>query len=371
MANLVLIGGGHAHVEVLRRFGMEPLPDVQLTLVSPHPDTPYSGMLPGWIAGHYTRDQCHIDLERLTRFARCRLVRAACNGINTGARLVFCDNGEILRFDTLSIDTGGRSPAFDTPGALDHALAVKPVAGFVTAWDALCERAARGDGPARIAMVGAGAAGTEVLLSMQHRLRQLAPAATAEFVLLSDSDTILPGHCSRVQALFRQVLEQRGIRLSLGHAVEHVDRGRLRLSGGETLSADVIVWATGTSAPLWPGASGLATDQRGFILVDDCLQSVSHPGIFAAGDIASVRDHPRPKSGVYAVRAGPVLCDNLRNALLDRPLRPWRPQPRALALISTGNRYAIASRGNLALAGAWVWTWKDGIDRRFMRRYAV
>jgi selenide, water dikinase len=137
------------------------------------------------------------------------------------------------------------------------------------------------------------------------------------------------------------------------------------------VKADAIVWATGASAPLWPGASGLATDARGFILVDDRLQSVSHPGIFAVGDIASVKDDPRPKSGVYAVRAGPVLHENLRNALLDVPLRGWQPQPRALALISTGDRYAVASRGSLALAGAWIWKWKDGIDRKFMRRYVM
>lgn len=371
MVRVVLIGGGHAHVEVLRRFGREPLPSVELTLVSPQPDTPYSGMLPGWIAGHYTREQCHIDLVRLARFARCRLVSAACNGINTGARLVFCDNGEMLHYDLLSIDTGGRSPAFDTPGALEHALAVKPVARFVAAWDALCERAARGAGPARIAVVGAGAAGTEVLLSMQYRLRQLAPTARPEFVLLGDAGAILPGHGPQVQARFSRVLDSRGIGVSLGHAVERVDRGRLHLSGGATVEADAIVWATGTSAPLWPGASGLATDARGFVLVEDSLQSVSHPGIFAVGDIAHVRDHPRPKSGVYAVRAGPVLGENLRNAALGKPLRPWKPQPRALALISTGDRCAIASYGGLAFGGARVWAWKDSIDRRFMRRYAV
>lgn len=371
MKRLVLIGGGHAHVEVLRRFGLVPMPDVELTLVSPHPDSPYSGMLPGWIAGHYRREDCHIDLERLARFARFRFVRSASNGINPEARLVFCENGATLPYDVVSVDTGTRSPAFDTAGALEHALPVKPVERFVSKWEELCDRAAAGWAPGRIVVVGGGAAGAEVLLSMQYRLRQTAPDSETRFELISDTDSILPSHNTRVRKLFESVLENRGVKLQLGRAVERVDDGILRLRGGGTIAADLVVWATGASAPLWPRSVGLATDSHGFILVNDSLQSVSHPQVFAAGDIASIQSHPRPKSGVFAVRAGPPLTGNLRRALLDEPLLDWKPQRHALALISTGDRFAIASRGELSVQGKWVWRWKDWIDRRFVQRYRI
>ena len=369
MKRLVLLGGGHSHVEVLRRFGNDPIPGVELVLVSPYPDSPYSGMLPGWIAGHYTRDECHIDLVRLTRFANSRFIRSACNGINPEARLVFCENGTTLAYDTVSVDTGAGSPAFDTPGAPEHALPVKPVEHFVPAWEEICKRTVNGQAPRRIAVVGGGAAGVEVLLALQNRLHRLAPASAVSFELISDTESILVAHNTKVHRVFMRVLEQRGVTLRLGRAVERVDSGRLRLRHGGSVEADTIVWATGASAPLWPRSVGLATDKRGFMLVNERLQSVSHPQVFAAGDIASVKNHPRPKSGVYAVRAGPPLAENLRRTLRGEQLLEWKPQKEALALISTGDRYAVASRGNVALEGKWVWRWKDWIDRRFVRRY--
>ena len=371
MKRLVLLGGGHSHVEVLRRFGTAPVAGTELVLVSPYPDSPYSGMLPGWIAGHYTRDDCHIDLARLTRFANCRFVRSACNGINPEARLVFCENGTTLSYDVVSVDTGSRSPAFDVPGAPEHALPVKPVEQFVPAWEELCKRARRGQAPRRIVVAGGGAAGVEMLLAMQYRLRSLAPADEIGFELVSDTASILAAHNSKVRSIFMRVLEQRGVTLRLGCAVERVDSGRLRLRGGGSVEADTIVWATGASAALWPKSVGLVTDERGFILVNERLQSVSHAQVFASGDLASVRHHPRPKSGVYAVRAGPPLAENLRRTLTGQRLVDWTPQKEALALISTGDRYAVASRGDLALEGKWVWRWKDWIDRRFVARYGI
>ena len=371
MKRLVLLGGGHSHVEVLRRFGREPIPGVELVLVSPYPDSPYSGMLPGWIAGHYARDECHIDLVRLTGFANCRFVQSACNGINPEARLVFCENGMTLAYDVVSVDTGAGSPAFDTPGAPEHALPVKPVEYFVPAWEEICKRTVNGQAPHGIAVVGGGAAGVEVLLALQNRLRRLAPASAIGFELISDTESILVAHNTKVHRVFMRVLQSRGVTLHLGRAVERVDSGRLRLRGGGSAEADVIVWATGASAPLWPRSVGLATDKRGFILVNERLQSVSHPQVFAAGDIAGVKDHPRPKSGVYAVRAGPPLAENLRRIMRGDKLIEWKPQKEALALISTGDRYAVASRGNVTLEGKWVWRWKDWIDRRFVRRYRL
>ncbi len=369
MKRLILIGGGHSHVEVLRRFAAAPLPDVQMVLVSPHPDTPYSGMLPGWIAGHYSREQCHIDLARLCRSANCRLVLTRCVGVNPEARLVFCENGDALEYDVVSVDTGGRSPAFDTPGAWTHALAVKPVENFVARWEEICEKAAHGLSPDCVAMVGAGAAGVEVLLAMQYRLKRVAPQHSVRFILVSDTTELLPSHNASVRRRFGEILQERSVNLELGRKVERVGRGALRCQDNTSIHADLIVWATGTSAPLWPQAVGLATDERGFILVNDQLQSISHPAVFAAGDVATVRDYPRPKSGVYAVRAGPPLAENLRRALQSNPMVRWVPQPQSLALITTGERHAVASRGQFAVEGDWVWRWKDWTDRKFMEKY--
>ena len=369
MKRLVLIGGGHAHVEVLRRFGIHPLPDTELVLVSPQTHTPYSGMLPGWIAGHYSRAQCHIDLARLCGKVNARLVLSRSIGVNPDARLVFCYNGENLDYDLASVDTGGLSPAFDTPGALTHALSVKPIEDFVARWEELCQSAARGRVPNRVAMVGAGAAGVEVLLAMHYRLEQLAPGNAVHYVLVSDSAEFLPTHNASARQHIGEILRRRGIKPELGRKVERVDQGVLRCRDGGLIHADLIVWATGASAPWWPRAVGLATDEHGFILVNEQLQSVSHPTLFAAGDIATVHHRPRPKSGVYAVRAGPPLAENLRRALYSHPLTRWKPQAQSLALISTGGRHAVASRGRFALQGDWVWRWKDWLDRGFMRRY--
>src|SRR5258706_14124168 len=114
LKRLVLLGGGHSHVEVLRRFAIDPLREAELVLVSPHSHATYSGMVPGLIAGHYTRDECRIDLTALTSFARCRFVHAACARIAADEKQVFCTDGTRLPYDVLSVDTGGRSTASDT-----------------------------------------------------------------------------------------------------------------------------------------------------------------------------------------------------------------------------------------------------------------
>jgi selenide, water dikinase len=371
MKTLVLIGGGHSHIEVLRRMAADPPRGTRLVLVSPHADTPYSGMLPGWIAGHYRRKDCHIDLARLCRAAGCTLLLTRTNGINPETKQVFCENGLVLPFDLASVDTGTHSPAFDTPGAPEHALAVKPVDSFMTAWEGFCVRAARERQPQRIVMVGAGAAGIEVLLAMQYRLSQAVPDVQFHFDLVGDMHSLLPAHSAEARALLARQLCRKGIGLHLGRKVARVEHRTLRFSGGGSLEGDLICWSTGALAPMWPRSAGLAIDARGFILVNEHLQSVSHACLFAAGDIATVKDRPRPKSGVYAVRAGPPLAVNLHRILSSLPLRAWVPQRRSLALITTGRRHAIASRGRLAVGGAWVWHWKDWIDRRFMKRYEV
>jgi selenide,water dikinase len=366
MKQVVLVGGGHSHVEVLRRIAAHPWPGVELTLISPDRYTPYSGMLPGLVAGHYDFAACHIDLSALAARARARFVTERADRLDLYARRVRCESGDELSYDLLALDIGSTPPLDDIAGARERGLPVKPVDRFLAGWERL--QAMARTRAIRLLVAGGGAGGIEIALAMQHRLR--AEGIDGHFCIVSDTDAILPGHAAGVRRRMQRVLAARGVAVHLRGRVVAVDEGCARLRDGVRIPADAVVWATGAAAPAWLRESGLATDERGFVLVNERLQSLSHPDVFATGDVATMAGHPRPKSGVYAVRQGPPLADNLRRAVTGETLEPYLPQPIALALISTGDKCAIASWGALAWSGAWVWRWKDRIDRRFMQRYA-
>ena len=370
LKDLVLVGGGHGHVIVLRRLGMRPIPGVRITVVARDLHAPYSGMLPGLVAGHYGFDEVHVDLGPLARFAGARLFHAEAVGLDLDRRAVLCRGRPPIPYDVLSIDTG-IAPRLDAPGAAEHAVPVKPIGGLVARWERLERRVRASPRKLRIAVVGAGAAGVELTLSMQHALAAgSSPFPAPEFHLFGAAPTVLPTHNRGARRRFGRLLAARGVRVHLGARVTRVDAGRLETAGGATFEVDEIVWASAAAPPAWPAASGLAVDGAGFIAVDATLQSTSHPGVFAAGDVAAVEDHPREKAGVFAVRQGKPLAANLRRALLGERLQPFRPQRRFLSLIGAGGRYAVASRGRWSAEGAWVWRWKEWIDRRFMRRFS-
>ena len=366
VTDLVLVGGGHSHVAVLKQFGMQPMAGVRLTLVTRDILTPYSGMLPGHLAGHYTRAESHIDLQPLARFADARLYHDEMVGLDLDGKRVLCRDRPPVAFDLLSIDIGSVPSRIDVRGA-EHVLPVKPVDEFLAGWERLRARAKTASERLRLVVVGAGAGGVELTLSLQHRLH--AEGIAAEFHLVNDAPEILPTHNARVRAKFMRQLTARGVQIHAGAKVTEVEPHTVHLSDGRRLAADATLWVTNAAAPAWIAHTKLAVTADGFIAVDDCLQSISHPGVFAAGDIATIVNHPRPKSGVIAVRSGPPLTANLRRAAAGERLKPFRPQRRFLALIGTGDRYAVASRGRLAFEGAWVWRLKEWIDRTWMRRY--
>jgi selenide,water dikinase len=373
LKDIVLVGGGHAHVSVLRMFGMNPIPGVRLTVITRDIHTPYSGMLPGYVAGHYDYDEVHIDLGPLARFAGARLYHGEVDGIDPNERLVHVPGRPPVHYDLLSINTGSRPRTIDVPGALEHAFPVKPIDKWLRDWETLQTRVLQSTGDFRIAVIGGGAGGVELALSTQHHLQSLLRAqgdtvSRLHYALLTDGPEILPTHNTGVRKRFMRVLGERGIEVQTRSKVVEVEANGVRLDGGEFRSADAVLWVTMAAAPEWPAKSGLAVDDEGFIAVDRELHSRSHPEIFAAGDIASLPD-PRPKSGVFAVRQGPVLTENLRRAVAGRPLKAYKPQKNFLGLISTGDPYAIASRGNWSWEGRLLWTWKDWIDRRFMQRF--
>lgn len=371
--DIVLVGGGHSHVSVLRKFGMKPIPGVRLTLITRDIHTPYSGMLPGYVAGHYGHDDVHIDLGPLARFAGARLYHGEVDGLDLAERLVQVPGRPPVQYDLLSINTGSRPRTIDVPGAMEHALPVKPIDQWLRDWDALQSRMLSSRGDFRIVVVGGGAGGVELALSTRHRLRhrlrdQNDDISRLHYELLTDGPEILPTHNAGVRRRFNRVLGERGITVHLNSRVVTVEQNGVHDERGTFHPADAVLWVTYAAAPDWPRESGLAVDQDGFIAVDHKLRSTSHPAVFAAGDIAAM-PVPRPKSGVFAVRQGPILTENLRRAVAGRILKPYRPQKNFLGLISTGDTYAVASRGDWSWEGKLLWTWKDWIDRRFMRRF--
>jgi selenide,water dikinase len=375
LRDIVLIGGGHSHAVALRMWAMRPVPGARLSLICTDTETPYSGMLPGFIAGHYDCEDIHIDVRRLAEFAGARYYRDEVVGIDRAERRVICRQRPPVAYDLLSINIGSTPRLGHVAGADAHAVPVKPIRQFGERWRALLERVRQHAGRTTVAVVGAGAGGVELALAMHYRLGRELQARGRDpdelaVHLFSAGPVILPTHNRAVRRAFEGVLAQRGIAVHRDAEVVEVAPGRLRTRRGETLAADEVVWVTQAGGAAWLGATGLALDEAGFIRVTDTLRTETDPRIFAAGDCASMIGRPLEKAGVFAVRMGPVLAENLRRSLLDQPLKAYRPQRRWLALISTGDRHAIASRGALFARGDWVWRWKDRIDRRFMERFS-
>jgi selenide,water dikinase len=367
---LLLIGGGHSHVAVVRAFGMRPVAGVGVTLVSRDVHTPYSGMLPGLVAGHYGFDDCHIDLRPLCEANGVRLIHAEVEAMHPASRTVRIAGRGTLRYDWASINIGSRPALGGIAGAATHGIGVKPIDRFLAHWLGLLEDLRAHPRPCRLLVVGGGAAGVEIALSCAWRAREALGANAALFTvgIVNAAPVLLPSHNALVRRYFVRELARRGIELHSRARVASADAQGVTLADGRRLEADQLVWATQAGAAAWPAAAGLACDAGGFIRVDDCLQSVSHPDVFAAGDIAALSD-PCPKSGVYAVREGQALASSLRRVVQSEAPVRYRAQRRFLSLVSTGDRRAVVSRGALFAAGRWAWRWKDRIDRAFMAMY--
>jgi selenide,water dikinase len=331
-------------------------------------------MLPGLIAGHYGFDDAHIDTGPLARFAGARLYQDEAVDLDLAGRHVICRRRPPIPYDLLSLNIGSTPNTADVPGASEHAIPVKPIDGFLRRFEALQARVLARKGRTAVALVGAGAGGVELLLAVEHRLRQAVARAGFDagglsFVLVSDVPDILPSFPAAFRARFHAVLAARGIAVITGAPVTRVEAGRLMLAGYGPLAADEILWTTQAAPARWLAKAGLPLDARGFLRVDQTLRVVGRDDVFAAGDTIAFSGRELPKSGVYAVRAGPALAENIRRTLTGRSLRRFRPQREALYLISTGGRHAVGTRNGLVVEGDWVWRWKDWIDRRFMRKF--
>jgi pyridine nucleotide-disulfide oxidoreductase family protein len=368
MKRLLLAGGGQAHVFVLRELARRQPKNAEVVLVTPSEQLIYSGMLPGWVAGHYQLPELTIPLIPLAAAAGVRVVTSRIVAVDLATKTTYTSSGAAIEFDLLSIATGSVLDFDAVPGARDYALPLRPLEDFVAGWQSIYMHVQSERDPIRLTIIGGGAGGAEIALAVMYRLRTVQDAVQVQ--LVTGNLPILPGHGERVRALVLEALVQYGVRLIAANAAQ-LEPNTVVLEDGSALASDVTMLVTGPAADACPGRAGMATDERGFITVNEHLQSVSHPFVFAAGDAATFPHAPRPKSGVYAVRAGPRLALNLLAALEGSALRSYHPQRRALYLISTGAQHAIASWGPWAIGGDWVWRWKDRIDRAYLAQFRL
>ena len=366
--DIVLIGGGHAHAIVIKMWGMRPIPGVRLTLISSTVDTPYSGMLPGLVSGHYSFEQTHIDLFTLCSWAGVRFICAEVTNLKAEQKSIELHNRPNIEYDFVSINTGSTPNINQTPGAAQFATGVKPISQFYQKWLSLKDKLASTQQPLKIALVGAGAGGFELLLAMHHRAKQLNANNSHEFHWIVSGKNVLVGHNQKVQQQAIELCKARNIKVHFNFNVAQVTAQSLISNSTQalTIPIDEVIWCTAASPAKWPEKAGLDITDHGFIAIDDQLRSTSHQDIFAVGDVATQIANPRPKAGVFAVRQGPVLFKNLRRAILQKPLLKHKPQQHFLSLLATGDKQAIASRGALFMKGALMWRYKNHIDIKFM-----
>jgi selenide, water dikinase len=368
--DLVLVGGGHAHVQVLKRWAMAPVPGARLTLVVDRPIAVYSGMVPGFVAGQYPREALEIDVRPLALRAGARCIVTPATGLDTGARRLILDGRPPIAYDTVSFDVGSTVAGLELPGVRAHTIPTRPIGEFVRRVDEVLA-VARAREAARLVVAGAGAGGVEVAFALAARLRR-DRGGSVEVLLLEGGPRVLPGYAASAAGRVQAAAVARRIVIRTGARVTRVEPGAVHLEGGERLAADAVVWVAGAAAlPIFQG-SGLETDGRGFARIRPTLQCVGHDDVFAVGDCAAWTAGPGlAKAGVYAVRQGPVLAHNLMAHIRGGRLRAYRPQRDFLSLLNLGDGSAIGTKWGASVEGRAVFALKDWIDRRFVRRFQV
>ncbi len=365
--NIVLVGGGHAHALVLRSWRTEPAAGAHLTVINPSTTAPYTGMLPGYIAGHYRRDELDYDLQKLAQFAEGNLIVDKAIGIDRQTQTVTLEKGPPVPYDICSINVGVTSVSNQLPGFSDHAVPAKPLGPLATRWTEFVHKwTTRSDQPS-VAIIGGGVAGCELAMAMSYRLRR---DGHNPKVSVFDTSSILNEVGQAARRKLRIELTNLDIDIREHTNVDAIAHDHLSFSHNGSngqLQTDFIVGAAGAHPFQWISELGLATT-NGFIDVGETLQTTTDPNIFAVGDCAHLTHAPRPKAGVFAVRQAPYLLKNIKATLQGAKLETFDPQTDYLKLVSLGKKSAGADKFGRFTKGGVVWQLKDRIDRKFMSR---
>lgn len=361
--DLVLVGGGHSHALFLRSLIMNPIAGLRVALVSDSPHAPYSGMLPGFLAGIYNFSECHIDLGLLSSRAGAAFIDGRVIGIDLEGKKVLIDDYPALEFDLLSLNTG--SATMVPEEWAQYGKPVKPIDLFLSEWRPLQEALSKGE-RRKVVFIGGGAAGSELAISLKHSFPQ------AEVRIVERNDSLLSGMSRRAQVIYTSELQKKGVELSLSADLQEIEEGKLHLKSQESIPFDSLFFTSGSAPPDWIASLSFKKDERGFLLVHPTLQLLNRPEIFAAGDLATVAGEPRAKSGVYAVRHGEVLSENIRRYHFSQKLKEYRPQKRWLSILSLPrrNRWSgVASWNGFGFSGRHFWRLKQHLDHSFMEKF--
>ena len=361
-----MVGGGHAHLSVLRALANRRPLGVEVALVTPTRYLHYPDMLSGWVAGHYPLSACRVDLQPLAEAAGVRLVLTQMAGMDADRRCVALKDGQQIEYDLLSLDVGSETNTSWLEVLGTKLLPIKPLDSFFIHWPHILAAAKARPGY-QLVVVGGGTVGVEMALAALFAFDQAGVAGRVE--LVASESGLLPGHAPGIRARVQRLVRRTGLGLHFSHGVG-TEAGVL-LSDGMLLPADKVIAATGARAPIWLGMAKLAVDSDGYLLVDKYHRSVTHPNVFAVGGVCARHDVLLSRSGVRSAHSGATLAHNLLATLRGGVLQSYTPKPRAPYLLACGPQYAVVSWGRWSAEGRWVWRWKDWIDRRFIRRFAT
>ncbi|BAQ60691.1 NADH dehydrogenase-like protein [Geminocystis sp. NIES-3708] len=368
MLNLVFIGGGHSHVIALKLWGEQPVSGVNFTMISNVKKTPYSGMLPGYLAGYYNYDQSHIDLEILAKFAKIKLIIDSVIDIDTENKKIICDSKNIIDFDLLSVDIGSTPKNNDIEGAKLYTIPVKPVNLLIKKWEDIINKSEKNK-MLILNIIGGGAGGVELAMNIHQKLSTILTNENFKINLIHKQEKLLSNYHKLASKRITNILKSKNINIYLNSIVKKVYQDHLITKSGLIIKGNYHFLVTQASAPLWLKNGTIATDKEGFILIKNTLQSINYDYIFATGDIATMINYSYPKAGVFAVKQGKPLYENICNWLNKKPLKSYHPQKYYLNIIGIGNQSAVAIWGNLVWESPLVWQWKKYLDHTFMEQF--
>ena len=373
---LVLVGGGHAHAQVIRALNKASRPDhLDVTLVDVQESASYSGMVPGCIAGTYTPEDTLLHLKPLAKWAGIDFCHDRVIDIDFDRNLIHLDNlHDPIPFDCVSLDIGSKSRGLDEcPGAKKYTIPTRPIADLVHRLNQESELLIEKPHDVHAVVIGGGVAGIELSMNVMTRFQKSVGANNRVYVTVLDSGSeFMPSETSLNRQALWKSLKERGIEVKFDASVEQVKEHSVVLSTGAEVPFTHCIWATGAGSHdlAWRlQKRGVSVSEHGWIKVDKNLHSISQDRLFAAGDCCTIEGLPNgspPKAGVYAVRSGPVLIENLVRYLEEKPLKEYTPQDDFLKLMVRGDGTAIGFRFGIPIAGKWVMKLKDTIDKSFM-----